>query len=113
LIRLKLKNKYIKSVVGLVLLVVFFGSGFYALNHIPEKSLESIKVIDTKDGKEKEVKEDNNNKEKNETREEKKARVEREKYQALLADLFDYRNKAILNKNENILKGGLLWKKKY
>ncbi|WP_024620615.1 amidase domain-containing protein [Metaclostridioides mangenotii] len=104
--KLNLKNKYIKGVVGLVLLVVFFGAGFYTLSntYLTEESLESSKLIDTKDDKEKDVEGDNKNKLK-ETKEERKAREEREEYKILLEDLFDFRNKAILNKNEDILKG--------
>ena len=105
--KLNLKNKYIRGVVGLVLLVVFFGAGFYTLRNadLTEESLESSKLIDTKDDKGKEVKEDNKNKLEKETKEERKAREEREEYKIILEDLFDFRNTAILNKNENILKG--------
>lgn len=91
--RHKLKNTYISKILSISLLAFFVLGTMYIFNntHLSENSLESIKLIENEDKKT--------------SKEEREAKKEREKFQVLLKDLFDFRNKAILNKNEDILKG--------
>lgn len=78
--KLKLKNKYIKIIVMSLCLILSLGLGLIASKLNSNKSeIEAIKI-------------DEDDKIK-------------QQYQLLLQNLFDYRNKAILEQNEEILKG--------
>lgn len=75
----KIKNKYIKGTIGIVCLALFLG----VCNLINEESKLKENLIATSNMEGEEV----NN-----------------QYKDLLENLFDYRNKALLEKNDNILK---------
>lgn len=75
----KIKNKYIKGTIGIICLALFLG----VCNLINEESKLKENLIATSNMEGEEV----NN-----------------KYKDLLENLFDYRNKALLEKNDNILK---------
>lgn len=79
------KNKYIKSILLSLLLVLFFILIFnYKSNHMSKEESLVREVYKENDENPKELS---------------------EQYTVLLENLFDYRNKAILEKNEDILKG--------
>lgn len=75
----KIKNKYIKGTIGIVCLALFLG----VCNLINEESKLKENLVATSNMEGEEV----NN-----------------QYKDLLENLFDYRNKALLEKNDNILK---------
>lgn len=75
----KIKNKYIKGTIGIICLALFLG----VCNLINEESKLKENLIATSNMEGEEV----NN-----------------QYKDLLENLFDYRNKALLEKNDNILK---------
>ena len=77
--RLKFKNKYIKTIVMSLCLILPLGLGsiIYKLNS-KVSEIEAIKIDEDDQIK--------------------------QQYQLLLQNLFDYRNKAILEQNEEILK---------
>lgn len=79
------KNKYIKYILLSSLLVLFLVLIFnYKSNNMSEEDVLIREVYKNKDEDPKEIS---------------------EQYTVLLENLFDYRNKAILNKNEDILRG--------
>lgn len=80
-----IKNKYTKYIIFTSSLVLFFVFAFnYKLNNLCEEESEVIETYKNQDDHPKEIS---------------------EQYTILLEHLFDYRNKAILEKNEDILKG--------
>ena len=80
---LKNKNKYIKGIMAFVFLSLATTAGVFLINDLSMKNMEE-KVMESANVEGDDVK---------------------DQYKLLLENLFDYRNKAILEKNENILKG--------